>query len=138
LGLRAITACLGTGGSGSTESGGTAAAADFNASSSSSPALSGRLGQSSSPIPGQQHQLLQGGDEFAPLPTPRRDEEVIAAAGQMLRSFPLTAATRIALFEVLCDGLPWQQVRVCLPLVSLLQCVFSLSVCIKSCFYSFI
>lgn len=45
------------------------------------------------------------------LGLPRQESgEVIAAAGQLLAGFPLTAATRIVLFELLCDGLPWQQV----------------------------
>jgi hypothetical protein len=59
-------------------------------------------GSSSQPLPtGQQQHPPQ---RFDP------NDQLIAAAGQLLAAFQLTTPTRIALFELLCGGLPWQQV----------------------------
>ena len=91
LGLRAITAALA--GSNSSSGGGGGGA------SSHADAAPGRRRSVGSPPPAQP-QLQAGGQA----------EEVIAAAGQLLAGFPLTAATRIALAELLCDGAPWPQV----------------------------
>lgn len=97
LGLRTITACLsaaeddtGPGPSGSSGP---------RQARSTTPEAGGRRSSLGSPSPEG-----RGGGEVG------QSNDVIAAAGRLLAAFPLTAATRIALLEMLCDGAPWTQV----------------------------
>ncbi|PRW34047.1 BEACH domain-containing lvsC isoform X1 isoform B [Chlorella sorokiniana] len=98
LGLRAVTAAL----AGSTISGAAGGAATRGGSRPESTApRRGSVG--GSPLP-QQLQL-----------TAAEEEEVVLAAGKLLSAYPLTAATRIALVELLCDGVPWPQIDALAP-----------------------
>lgn len=107
LGLRAITACLSP-----TEGEQEGWAATGHAGSSCSGGGSSRgptQARSRSATP-------QGGGPRASLGSAGADCEeaeqgdTLAAAGRLLAAWPLTAATRIALLEMVCDGAPWAQV----------------------------
>ncbi len=113
LGLRAITASLSAAeddrdaacGGRSSISGSV-----LDRARSATPDAGGRRSSLGSPDPeGQNGESEQGG--------------VIAAAGQLLAGHPLTAPTRIALLEMLCDGAPWTQVHSC-ALLHGLACMF--------------
>ncbi len=95
LGLRALAAAL----AGSSISGGTASTAASRVGGRADSAASRRRSVGSPPLPQQL------------LPAAAEEEEVVLAAGKLLSAFPLTAATRIALVELLCDAVPWPQVR---------------------------
>jgi hypothetical protein len=98
LGLRALTSCLtgdDTAGSGSGGAASSAAVSSGWRRSIGRPAPSLQLHEQ------QQLQQQEQQESVAAL---------MAAAGELLEGFPLTAATRIALFEMLCDGAPWQEV----------------------------
>ena len=92
LGLRAITACL---------SGGDIATLGRSRSATPEPGASSKQGASLARARPGSAAVEPPGDEAS---------DVIAAAGEALAAFPLTAATRIALLELLCDGAPWRQV----------------------------
>lgn len=94
LGLRALAAAL----AGSSISGGAGNAAS-RAGGREDSAAARRRSVGSPPLA----QQLQ--------PAAAEEEEVVLAAGKLLSAFPLTAATRIALVELLCDAVPWPQVR---------------------------
>lgn len=113
LGLRAITASL------------SAAEDDQDAACGGRSSISGSMlgrARSATPDAGGLRSSLG-----SPDPEGQNGESeqggVIAAAGQLLAGHPLTAATRIALLEMLCDGAPWTQVHSC-ALLHGLACMF--------------
>jgi hypothetical protein len=98
LGLRALTACL----TGDDAAGGSSGGAAKDVSASSGWRRS--IGRPAPSLQLHEQQQLQQQEQQESAAA------VIAAAGELLEGFPLTAATRIALCEMLCDGAPWQEV----------------------------